>query len=433
MINQIQHLQTLIDQLLRLHFGQEGVNVNSEVFSFAGLFSKELNRETSDAEALILLMALVPHTLPNFYDTIIQSFLPQGGELSEFGGVKGSNHRGVLPTGETIQFVLAGSNIQERIEVQQLFSEKHWFHQEQILYLESVKEGEPRMSGRLVLHDEFVQLLLTGKHTLPRFGPEFPARLLETTMKWADLVVCPETLQQIEFVRMWLAHQHELMEDWQMQRRLKPGFKTLFYGPPGTGKTLTASLFGQEFKKPVYRIDLSQVVSKYIGETEKNLEKIFVKAEHKDWILFFDEADALFGKRTGVQSSHDRYANQEVSYLLQRLEDFSGLVILASNFKHNIDTAFLRRFNSIIYFPVPSTNERLQLLKNSLPKQAKLVEPNAFEMISQKYELSGANITNIMAYASLMAISRKSNFIQTSDLMDGIAREFAKEDKMFIR
>src|SRR5690606_39487670 len=104
----------------------------------------------------------------------------------------------------------------------------------------------------------------------------------------------------------------------------------------------------------VYRIDLSQVVSKYIGETEKNLEKVFRKAENKNWILFFDEADALFGKRSNVQNSHDKYANQEVSYLLQRVEDFPGLIILASNFKSNIDQAFIRRFNAIIHFPMPN-------------------------------------------------------------------------------
>lgn len=433
MLQSISELQTLLRQLFQLHSGQELDKITNRNFTFAGLFSKELGKPTTDSEALILLMALIPHALPSFYDTIIQEFLPQGGELPEFGGVKGSNHRGTLPTGETIQFVLAGNNIQIRIEVQQFFSEQHWFHQEQILYLESVKEGEPRMSGRLILNDEFVQLLLTGKQALPRFGPDFPARSLQTTMQWTDLVVPPETHIQIEFVRLWLAHQHELMQDWEMHHRLQPGFKTLFHGPPGTGKTLTATLFGKEFGKPVYRIDLSQIVSKYIGETEKNLEKIFIKAEHKDWILFFDEADALFGKRTAVQSSHDRYANQEVSYLLQRLEDFSGLVILASNFKHNIDAAFLRRFNSIIYFPVPSAAERMQLWNNSLPKQAKLAEPNALEFVARQYELSGANITNIMAYASLMTISRKSNEIQTADLIEGIAREYAKEDKMFIR
>ena len=132
----------------------------------------------------------------------------------------------------------------------------------------------------------------------------------------------------------------------------------LFYGPPGTGKTLTAGLLGNELEIDVYKVDISMVVSKYIGETEKNLELLFARAADKGWILFFDEADALFGKRTGVRDAHDKYANQEVSFLLQRIEDFNGLIILATNMKNNIDDAFIRRFNSIIRFPLPNAEER---------------------------------------------------------------------------
>jgi SpoVK/Ycf46/Vps4 family AAA+-type ATPase len=128
----------------------------------------------------------------------------------------------------------------------------------------------------------------------------------------------------------------------------------LFYGTDINQKYLTAAMLGKEIKKDVYRIELSQVMSKYIGETEKNLGKIFDKAEKKEWILFFDEADALFGKRSEVKDSHDRYANQEVNYLLQRIEKYTGTVILSTNIKNNIDDAFVRRFNSIINFPPPS-------------------------------------------------------------------------------
>ena len=133
-----------------------------------------------------------------------------------------------------------------------------------------------------------------------------------------------------------------------MRNKLKKGFRTLFCGPPGTGKTFTAGLIGTCTGKPVYRIDLSMVVSKYIGDTEKNLEQLFARAEDKGWILFFDEADAIFGKRTSVRDAHDKYANQEVSYLLQRIEDYNGLVILATNMKYNIDPGFIRRFSSIL-------------------------------------------------------------------------------------
>ncbi len=142
--------------------------------------------------------------------------------------------------------------------------------------------------------------------------------------------------------------------DRPMRPLIKPGYRVLFYGPSGTGKTLTAALLGKQYGKDLYRIDLSQIVSTFIGETEKNLERVLKRSETKSWIPFFDEADALFGKRTNVQSAHDKYANQEVSYLLQRVEDYPGLLILASNFKNNLDDAFIRRFHSLVHFPCPT-------------------------------------------------------------------------------
>jgi SpoVK/Ycf46/Vps4 family AAA+-type ATPase len=203
----------------------------------------------------------------------------------------------------------------------------------------------------------------------------------------------------------------------------------LFHGVSGTGKTLTASMIGQRTDKDVFRIDLSSVVSKYIGETEKNLEKIFDKAGHMDCILFFDEADALFGKRTNISDAHDRYANQEVSYLLQRIEEYPGLVILASNFKSNMDDAFLRRFQSIIHFPMPDATERLRLWEQSFSEKSKLAKDVDLDEISKKYKLSGGSIVNVVRYASLMTIARNSNEIQNLDIIKGIRREFQKEGK----
>jgi SpoVK/Ycf46/Vps4 family AAA+-type ATPase len=222
-----------------------------------------------------------------------------------------------------------------------------------------------------------------------------------------------------------------LLNDWGMRKRIKPGYRALFYGPPGTGKTLTASLLGKEFNKDVYRIDLSQVVSKYIGETEKNLEKIFQKAENKDWILFFDEADALFGKRSNVQSAHDKYANQEVSYLLQRVEDFPGLIILASNYKTNIDSAFVRRFNAIIHFPMPGHQERFELWNSSKPVQASFENEAELWNIAVKYELSGSAILSVIQYASLQALNKSTTVLSKEALMEGIKREYEKEERVF--
>ena len=380
-------------------------------------------------EYVIIVLALVPHLQANFFETIIFDHFPNGGEFPEFGGVKGTNHRSMLPTGETAQFLLAGNDAERRLKFQYLFRADHWFAQKNILYLESVKEGEPMMSGRIILVDEWLEKLLFGKETAPRFSNDFPARIIETAMDWEDLVLHPHTMDQVNDIKTWMEHHEELMLDPVMAKKIKPGYRILFHGPAGTGKTLTATLLGKEFNKDVYRIDLSQVVSKYIGETEKNLEKVFNRAEHKDWILFFDEADALFGKRTNVQTAHDKYANQEIAYLLQRVETFVGLIILASNFKSNLDDAFLRRFHCIVHFPMPNASERLKLWQKSLPANLKSEGSADLQELSTKYELSGASIINVVQYAALKSLSRKDTHIQQHDLVEGIRKEFRKEEK----
>lgn len=162
-----------------------------------------------------------------------------------------------------------------------------------------------------------------------------------------DLTV-KDHIAEINKIKQWYADSLGIPD--LVAKRSRASYSCLLVGPPGTGKKMTAAVIGNELGREVYRIDLSMVVSKYIGETEKNLSKIFAKAEDKNWILFFDEADALFGKRTNVKDAHDKYANQEVAYLLQEIETRDGLVILATNMKNNIDDAFIRRFNSVLYF-----------------------------------------------------------------------------------
>lgn len=382
-------------------------------------------------EYIILLIALVPHVQPNFFESIIQAHLPNGGDFPEFGGVKGTNHRSMLPTGETAQFILAGTDIEERLKVHEYFSNEHFFYKQNILWLEPVREGEPIMSGRIIMAQEIVDKILLNKESSPRFGLDFPAKRIVTEMNWDDAVLNQQTARQVNDIAVWLNHHQELFKDENLKRKVKPGYRVLFHGPSGTGKTLTAALLGKQFQKEVYRIDLSQVVSKYIGETEKNLESVFRRAESKNWILFFDEADALFGKRTNVQSSHDKYANQEVSYLLQRIEDYPGLLILASNFKSNLDDAFIRRFHSLIHFPLPNSEERLTLWQKSMPLGLSHDASIDLHTLAKKFEMSGASILNAVQSAVLQAYEKGNKFLHQNDLVDGVRKEYLKEEKSF--
>jgi len=258
----------------------------------------------------------------------------------------------------------------------------------------------------------------------------FPAKLIETQLEWSDLVLNDQTMEQIKELETWVNYGPVLYNDWGMGRKLKPGYRALFHGPPGTGKTLTASLLGKYTGRDVYKVDLSMVVSKYIGETEKNLHHLFAKAESKDWILFFDEADALFGKRTSVKDAHDKYANQEVSYLLQRIEEYNGLTILASNFKNNIDEAFNRRFQSIIHFPMPKAPERLRIWKQAFPEKVTLAPDADLQRMASRYELSGSSIMNVVQFCCLQALERGAREIDAPDIYAGIQKEFSKEGKV---
>jgi AAA+ superfamily predicted ATPase len=428
----VQFLNNVVKHRLELEIN--GTSNELEPFNFDADESElsifVLNHKLTGTELVILFLALIPYILPDFLGKLITDYLPSGGEFPEFGGVKGKNHRGIIPTGETVLYILAGNDIEKRIEVSKLFDENHLFARKNVLYLEPVEVGEPKMSGRLILEEEYVELFTTGKISRPKLSADFPAQLITTELEWKDLVLDEKTLSEINEIETWLKFNDALMVDWEMQGKIKPGFRVLFHGPPGTGKTMTACLLGKYTNHDVFRVDLSMVVSKYIGETEKNLSKLFDKAANKDWILFFDEADSIFGKRTNVRDAHDKYANQEVSYLLQRIESHPGLVILASNMKSNIDSSFTRRFNSFIEFDNPHVEERLLLWKNYLPSKIQLDKRISLKEIARNFEITGANIVNVIHYTGLKTLEKGSTTILYDDLMKGIQKEYLKEGKM---
>jgi hypothetical protein len=380
------------------------------------------------AERLVLALALAPHVRPQALDPLFRLNPELGRGHTEAGGIHGRSHGGFIPTAETALLLLAGRDVRARFEYLRLFDRTSLLARSGAVLLDEAPGGEPATSGVLRVPDDVVSLVTVGQVRRPDFSRDFPAKALTTELDWKDLVLTPSTRDQLRELEAWTRHGASLRKAG-LGRRLRGGYRALFYGPPGTGKTLTAALLGQRVGCDVFRIALSAVVSKYIGETEKNLERVFTRAERFDCILFFDEADALFGRRTATSTAHDRYANQEISYLLQRVEDHRGLIILASNLESNIDEAFMRRFQAVVHFPNPGPAERYRLWSESLPPAFSLEPTLDLDEIARQIDLSGGAIVNVVHYAVLMALDEGVTCIRREDLLAGIRRELQKEGK----
>jgi hypothetical protein len=388
------------------------------------------DRQPSAPEWVTLMLALAPHARPGLIDAEIRAALKAEGDFPEIGGVREPDSRTFLPTGQTAVFLVAGDDLEGRFAIQRLFGPDHWFAREGVLRLEPPRDGAPALAGRLVMARDWAERLTLGRAQPPAFGPDFPARRIETALDWQDLVLPEGVRVRLDELLRWALHHRALSGRRGLGARLRPGCRALFHGASGTGKTFAATLLGKATGREVFRVDLSVVVSKYIGETEKNLSGLFAAAQRRDWILFFDEADALFGKRTSVRDSHDRYANQEVSYLLQRIEDYDGLCILASNLRANIDDAFLRRFNFVIRFPEPGPEERAEIWRRTLPGDDPVARERLVES-AKGYDLTGGAIVNAAQFAAIEAIAAGRAAPSEEDLELGVQREIEKEGRVF--
>jgi hypothetical protein len=380
-------------------------------------------------ERAVMLLALAPLVRPQLLEVLWERNPATQRGYSEFGGVVGPADGHFIPTAETAVFLLAGDALAERLAAIRLLTGHTPLFASEILRALQVPSGELPLVARL--QPGLPLLALLGLDGLTSQGESLPAQRIETGLAWTDLVLPADILAQLEEIRDWLDHSHTLLHEFGLAARLRPGYTCLFHGPSGTGKTLSATLLGKLCGREVHRVDLSIVVSKYIGETEKNLSRVFDLAEQRGWILFFDEADALFGQRTRVDSSHDRYANQEVSYLLQRIEDFPGVVILSSNLRTNIDEAFIRRFQSVIAFPLPGGAERLRLWAEGLPTALAHDPELRLEVLADKYEIAGGTIVNVIRYAVLKSLVRGDGQLLAEDVHAGLRRELIKEGRGF--
>jgi SpoVK/Ycf46/Vps4 family AAA+-type ATPase len=257
------------------------------------------------------------------------------------------------------------------------------------------------------------------------------ARKLNPRHSWSDITLPSNEVAQLREVCAQLKHRRKVYGEWGFGHKVSAnnGLAVLFYGPSGTGKTTAVEVLANELQLEAYKIDLSTVVSKYIGETEKNLSSIFQEAETSNALLFFDEADSLFGKRSEVKDAHDRYANIEINYLLQRMDDFEGLVILATNLRKNIDEAFFRRMQFAIEFPFPDETNRYLIWKQHIPKAAPVANDIDFNFLANRLNITGGNIKNIVVNAAFLA-AENSGVIHMKHLMRATRREYEKMGRL---
>lgn len=246
-----------------------------------------------------------------------------------------------------------------------------------------------------------------------------------------DLIVPPRVKAELDLALAWVRHQVKVLGEWGFEQRVPFGYglSALFSGPSGTGKTMAAQVLAKQLDLDLYRVDLSRVVSKYIGETEKNLGQLFDESHRFGAILFFDEADALFGKRSEVKDAHDRYANVEIGYLLQRMEEHDGIVILATNRKQDMDEAFTRRFDIIVSFPIPDEAHRLRIWEGMFPPTAAREELLEFGPLAHKFELSGGEIRNVVLAAAYLA-ANEGQPIALRHLKQALIREQRKSGRV---
>jgi SpoVK/Ycf46/Vps4 family AAA+-type ATPase len=274
-------------------------------------------------------------------------------------------------------------------------------------------------------------LLGEAARAQPRERVASLATLVRFRQGWNDLVLPAPVLSRLRELAAAIRLRRVVYVEWAFARRVASGtgVKALFAGVSGTGKTMAAGVIARDVALDLMRIDLSSVVSKYIGETEKNLDRVFHSARAGNTLLFFDEADAMFGKRSEVKDAHDRYANIEIAYLLQKLDEHDGAVLLATNLRRNIDEAFLRRLHYIVEFPQPGAADRERLWRGMFPAEAPLEPDINFAFLSRQFELTGGDIRNVVLDAAFLAAG-DNGVISMTHLVRALARQLGKQGKM---
>jgi hypothetical protein len=401
-------IQTLNESKSALLFEQHpAASIDEEDLSEYALLIRRL--KLNSEERLLLILALSVHLDPRILLPLVSST-----QLHLHARVrKTDNEISLLPTAETAFFLIAGKDFRQAILLHSYFDTAHSFYKESMLQLGDVVSGASRFDGVLTVTSHYRDLLLYNQHRPPRFSTEFPAHLLTTDLDWDDLVLMPYTADLLNEVKMRVRSVHDLRKletkSGLLARHVPPGQRVLLYGASGQGKTLTAALIGKMLNRPVYRVDLTGIVSKWVGETEKNLRALFDTAERKDWVLFIDEAEGVVGKRVDQSQSagaQAHYINQGITYVLQRIEKFDGIVLFATNLSQNIDEAFKRRFDAHIYYKALDSDSLVTFFNRNWPNSLNLnATINLKSLLADNY-LSPAALLKVILRVSMLTMDR---------------------------
>lgn len=411
-------LQLLIEMRCKELFLEEETELNSidevpevPILDDESPYSITTNtHQLTSIDRVILALGIASAHYPSILKTFIQIEENSSAFAIEAGGEYNKANRSFKPTFQTALFLLSGKNLSLWSHYSAQLIKGSVLLKNDIIYNRSSTEF---IHGKIELDTAYLNYFLSGQKPQLDHGSYFPGRLYKSNLTMDDIILEDNVREQIKPIE----HYIKALENGFFKSNdhsFKAGFIALFYGAPGTGKTMLAGILANTYAIDMYHVDLSQVVSKYIGETEKNLEVLFNRLQGKNCMLFFDEADALFGKRSDVKDAHDRYANQEVSYLLQRIEKFDGLTVLASNFENNMDDAFKRRIDVSINVIRPTEMTRESLWKNYLPKNITFESDNLLKHLAKEYSYTGSNIRNIMKNVTIALYDRNETIITHS-------------------
>lgn len=384
----------------------------------------------SESDRVMLLVAFSALFDPSVLLPFILS-VNEPDKALRFGGIYKKDTVSFVPTLRTALYLLSGNDRELSSYYLNVYNRKHKLFASSILKANN-DESVSFIDSELYFNEQFIPAILNGEPPLLDGDAGFPAKRSKKTHTLKDVILSDAAYKNLDKLKRFARNMQAL---WELPDRNKyrDNFLCVFSGDPGTGKSFTAEALGNELNLPVYKINFAQLVSKYIGETEKNLEKIFDRFTGHPGILFFDEAESIFSKRTEVKDSHDKHANNEQSYLLQKLEEFSGIIILATNVQNlaqYFDKAFQRRIRQIITFEFPEHSERLKLWQTGLGTSFSYKE-GLIERLAKNYQLTGGGIYNVISESVMEALDKGTDTITFEILEPAMQEEFKKTGRRY--